>query len=352
MGMEREPPAGMQLAELADLGNLDAVEIRSVVASEERKDGRSIDENVTYDWEVDMSKILCTNLLAQGAFGSVFHGLYKDDDVAVKVCNLPTQLSPQEMESLKLAFKQEIAVWNKLKHPNVVQFIGASLHADNIRAPREGALKAGQPVWAIVTEYMSNGTLKQYLTSKRGPLPLKQALKVALDVARGLEYLHELKIVHRDLKSENILMDHEANAKIADFGVARLEAANPVEMTCETGTVRWMAPEIIDHKPYDRKVDVYSFGIVLWEIVTGDHPFRNLTFVQLAYSVVQKGLRPEIPARVPEKLATIMQNCWHASPEKRPEFKEVVEQLELFQEESKKSSTAKGENPGCACVIS
>jgi serine/threonine protein kinase len=118
-------------------------------------------------------------------------------------------------------------------------------------------------------------------------LPLEKVISIALDIARGLEYIHLQGIVHRDVKSENILFDGEFCAKIVDFGVACEEAyCNLIDD--DPGTYRWMAPEMYKHKPYGRKVDVYSFGLVLWELVTGSLPYEDMTPVQAAFAVVNK----------------------------------------------------------------
>eukprot|EP00475_Leptophrys_vorax_P041281 TRINITY_DN77854_c0_g1_i1.p1 TRINITY_DN77854_c0_g1~~TRINITY_DN77854_c0_g1_i1.p1 ORF type:complete len:292 (+),score=19.79 TRINITY_DN77854_c0_g1_i1:106-876(+) len=256
-------------------------------------------------------------------------------------------MTARDFEGLKSSFLQEINVWHTLSHPNIVQFIGASLDAWNIKAPSDAKPPPGQPLWAIVTEFMSGGTLRNYLV-RRGKLGEKESVKLALHVARGLEYLHAHDVVHRDLKSDNLLMDHKNVVKIADFGVARTEAKNPGDMTCETGTVRWMAPEVIDHKPYTRKVDVYSFGIVLWELVTCELPFKGSTFIQLAYNVVNKNMRPEVPPTCNPELAKLMTECWDADANRRPEFTEVVSRLEKIQEEMGGAGEAEG---GCCTII-
>ncbi|GJP42545.1 hypothetical protein CLOM_g2098 [Closterium sp. NIES-68] len=292
---------------------------------EEKGDGKPA-------WDMDMSKVLCTNQLAAGAFGRVYHGLYGQDDVAVKLISVSPSMPAKELEGIEASILQEISVWHTLSHPNIVQFIGASLDAANIVAPAEAKPPPGTPLWAIVTEYMSGGTLRNYLARRRR-LGEKDVVRIALDVARGLEYLHSHHIVHRDLKSDNILVSYKGNVKIADFGVARTEAKNAGDMTCETGTVRWMAPEVIDHKPYTRKVDVYSYGIVLWELVTCELPFKGLTFIQLAYNVVHKNQRPDIPPSCNPELARLMAECWDRDPAARPEFADIVPRLERIQAE-------------------
>jgi len=210
-------------------------------------------------------------------------------------------------------FQQEVMMLATLKHPNIVRFIGGC------RKPM---------VWCIVTEYAKGGSVRQFLTKRQNrSVPLKLAVKQALDVARGMEYVHGLSLIHRDLKSDNLLISADKSIKIADFGVARIEVQTE-GMTPETGTYRWMAPEMIQHRPYTQKVDVYSFGIVLWELITGMLPFQNMTAVQAAFAVVNKGVRPSIPNDCLPVLSEIMTRCWDGNPDVRPPFTEVVKMLE------------------------
>ncbi|KAJ6829394.1 serine/threonine-protein kinase HT1-like [Iris pallida] len=153
----------------------------------------------------------------------------------------------------------------------------------------------------VVVEYLSGGTLKKHLIKNyRKKLTYSNVIQIALDLSRGLSYLHSKKIVHRDVKTENMLLEHPSRTlKIADFGVARVEAQNPKDMTGETGTLGYMAPEVLDGKPYNRKCDVYSFGICLWEIYCCDMPYADLSFAEVSSAVVRHNLRPEIPRCCP-----------------------------------------------------
>ncbi|XP_010245293.2 PREDICTED: serine/threonine-protein kinase STY46-like [Nelumbo nucifera] len=126
--------------------------------------------------------------------------------------------------------------------------------------------------------------------------------------------------------------------KVADFGVARFQNQGG-EMTAETGTYRWMAPEVINHQPYDQKADVFSFSIVLWELTTGKVPYETMTPLQAALGVRQ-GLRPALPEKTHPKPLDLMQRCWEAVPSKRPSFSEIVAELEEFLQEIQESSSS------------
>jgi serine/threonine protein kinase len=149
------------------------------------------------------------------------------------------------------------------------------------------------PVFCIITEYLAGGSLRSFLHKQNhASLPLPELILIALGVARGMEYIHSQRVVHRDLKPENILLDCGAdpagmNVKIADFGIS-CEEKLCEEVGEDSGTYRWMAPEMVRHQPYCRKVDVYSFGLLLWEMVSGRMPFEEMTPIQAAFAVVDK----------------------------------------------------------------
>jgi len=147
--------------------------------------------------------------------------------------------------------------------------------------------------------------------------------------------------MHRDLKAENIFLSKNFTAKICDFGLARRVPEDASLLTAETGTYRWMAPEIIAHKSYGTEVDVFSFGVMCWEIVTGGRlPYETLNPLQAAVAVVHQGLRPEIPETCSQILCCLMRECWETLPARRPHFSEIVVRLqeqELPKKTSKKS---------------
>ena len=199
------------------------------------------------DFEIDVEHIQILSKIASSTFGHVYKGQYYGQDVAVKIIK-----DVMENPQLHNEFMQEVSIMKKVRHQNVVQFIGAC---------------TVQPSLCILFEYMEGGSVHDYL--RKGPISLLDVLKIALDVARGMDYLHRRHIIHRDLKAANLLINGTGTVKIADFGVARILDGTSCS-TAETGTYRWMAPEVIEHKEYNHKVDVFSFSILLWELLTGE----------------------------------------------------------------------------------
>lgn len=202
-----------------------------------------------------------------------------------------------------------------LRHPNVVMFLGACT-----RNPQ---------TLAIVLEYCSNGTLYSLLQDRKKELTLSEKIDLAIGVAKGMYYLHSnpTPVLHRDLKSLNVLLDKNNTPKIADYGWTRLMAE---KMTGKVGTFQWMAPEVIKCETYTEKADVYSFGIVLWEIYTREPPFNSMTGVQVSVAVAENGLRPTIPSDCPKQLAQLMQICWDVNPNKRLAFSEILAELKIL----------------------
>ena len=144
------------------------------------------------------------------------------------------------------------------------------------------------PVYCVITEYLPEGSLRAYLHRLEcKSLPLDKLIAFALDIARGMEFIHSQGVIHRDLKPENILIDKDFHMKLADFGTACDEAYCD-SLADDPGTYRWMAPEMIKHKPYGKKVDVYSFGLILWELVAGTIPYEDMNPIQAAFAVVNK----------------------------------------------------------------
>lgn len=268
------------------------------------------------EWMVDLSELFLGHKFASGAHSRLYLGKYKDSAVAVKILRKPDD-NEEISRRLERQFRCEVNVLSRVQHRNIIKFVGAC------KKP---------PVCCIITEYLSHGSVRSYLHNQQPfPLSLKLVIGMALDIARGMEYLHSQGVTHRDLKSENLVIADDLCVKVTDFGVACFESEASV-VTDDVGTYRWMAPEMISSKHFSRKADVYSFGIVLWELLTGHVPFEDLSPVQAAFAVVHKHARPSIPVNCPSAVAHLMHQCWSTDPDKRPEFSTVVEVLEEMQE--------------------
>ncbi|XWS22088.1 hypothetical protein CRYUN_Cryun29cG0004300 [Craigia yunnanensis] len=212
---------------------------------------------------------------------------------------------------------------SRVKHENLVKFFGA----------------CKDPLMAIVLELLPGMSLRKYLNSIRPKvLDLHVALNFALDIARAMDCLHANGIIHRDLKPDNLLLTaNQRFVKLADFGLAREESVTEM-MTAETGTYRWMAPELYstvtlrqgEKKHYNNKVDVYSFGIVLWELLTNRMPFEGMSNLQAAYAAAFKQERPSLPEDISPDLAFIIQSCWVEDPNMRPSFSQIIRMLNEF----------------------
>ncbi|CAL5024588.1 unnamed protein product [Urochloa decumbens] len=255
------------------------------------------------DSNVDRSFLQVGEKIASGSSGDLFRGTYHGMDVAIKFLR-----AEHVNDSSKVEFLQEIMILKSVNHDNVVRFYGACTK---------------QRKYVIVTEYMPGGNLYDFLRKQKNTLDLTMVLRIAIGISKGMDYLHQNNIVHRDLKTANLLLgsDH-----IADFGVSR-HPSQEGDMTAETGTYRWMAPEVINHKPYDHRADVFSFAIVLWELVTSKIPYENLTPLQAALGVRQ-GMRLDIPSGLHPPLSKLIQQCWNENPNVRPSFAEITAELE------------------------
>ncbi|GFP98238.1 serine/threonine-protein kinase ht1 [Phtheirospermum japonicum] len=210
-------------------------------------------------------------------------------------------------------------------------------------------LRFENKIGAGSNEFMPGGSVYDFLHKKKGVFKLPAILKAAIDVSKGMSYLHQNNIIHRDLKAANLLMDENEVVKIADFGVSRVQLESGV-MTAETGTYRWMAPEVIEHKPYNHKADVFSFGVVMWELLTGKVPYAHLSPLQAAVGVVQEGLRPTIPMRAHPLVVELLERCWQQEPSLRPDFSEIIDILQymakkVFEEERGSKRRNLGEAP-------
>eukprot|EP01113_Clastostelium_recurvatum_P023171 TRINITY_DN2769_c0_g1_i7.p1 TRINITY_DN2769_c0_g1~~TRINITY_DN2769_c0_g1_i7.p1 ORF type:complete len:485 (-),score=129.90 TRINITY_DN2769_c0_g1_i7:665-2119(-) len=259
-------------------------------------------------WEIDPKDIVPNKnaLLGAGAFGSVYAGTLHGKEVAIK------RLQQQDIEEKVLEeFRKEVMVMVKLRHPHLLLFMGACTSPGNL---------------AMVTELMPRGSVMDML---RGPkkmnLSFKRAMLFALDTAQGMNWLHCMRppILHLDLKTANLLVDANWVVKVADFGLSTVKKASN---TGQAGSPLYMAPEMMLNKSYDEKCDVYSFGIVLWELYVRKEPFEGefTTFPQLAEGVVRQQKRPRLPDNTPPLLRNLIVSCWAPLPKDRPSFSDIL----------------------------
>ncbi|KAG2687615.1 hypothetical protein I3760_09G060100 [Carya illinoinensis] len=296
--------------------------------------GRVNAVETAYEWSVDLSKLFLGLKFAHGAHSRLYHGIYNDEPVAVKIIRVPDDDENGALGArLEKQFNREVTLLSRLYHQNVIKFVAAC------RKP---------PVYCVITEYLSEGSLRAYLHKlEHKSLPLHKLIAIALDIARGMEYIHSNGVIHRDLKPENVLIDQDFRMKIADFGIA-CEEVYCDSLADDPGTYRWMAPEMIKHKSYGRRVDVYSFGLILWEMVAGTIPYEDMNPVQAAFAVVIKNLRPIIPGDCPPAMRALIEQCWSLQPEKRPDFWQIVKVLEQFESSLTRDGTLSlVQNPTC-----
>jgi tRNA A-37 threonylcarbamoyl transferase component Bud32 len=239
-----------------------------------------------------------------GASATVYYGTDKRTGKEVAIKKL--RFSKLAGENLK-TFQREVSVLATASHPCLLGFVGAT----------------DTPPFCIVTEWMAGGTLYQEIHKGNRLNPTKRSIAM-FDIARGMQFLHSHHIVHRDLKSLNVLFDGNGYAHIADFGFART-VGDSQALTDNVGTPYWMAPEILAGAGnYSSKVDVYAFAVVLWEILTGQMPYAGLEPAQIVSQVLMHDTRPRIPDSATPQLRDLIVDCWAREPESRPTFDEIV----------------------------
>ncbi|KAL6077604.1 protein kinase [Balamuthia mandrillaris] len=279
---------------------------------EENEDGgssssSSVDPRSAYktNYEIDPKDLKLDNLIGSGAYGKVYRGKLHGKDVAIK------KLTTKFLDEKALSnFLKEVDILCSLRHPNVILFMGACTTPGNL---------------TIITELMPRGSVSDLLKSKDVNLTFKNKMKLAKDAALGMNALHNKKppILHLDLKSANILVDENWEGKVADFGLSKINL---------TGTNRgllgspvYMSPEMLLNLEYDEKTDIYSFGMVLYEMLSGEEPFKGQfsDMTELINGVVKQNQRPELPP-CPRRLAKLIQSCWDTVPSKRPSFEDML----------------------------
>ncbi|GAQ89818.1 VH1-INTERACTING KINASE-like [Klebsormidium nitens] len=283
---------------------------------------RAYSSDIGPEWELDPAEVDWRKsfLIGKGAFGEIRLASWRGTRVAVK--SLLPSLSHDEQ--VELEFFDELRMLCKLRHPNIVQSLGVVTH---------------QRPLMLLFEYLPKGDLADLL-SRKGALPAATAIRYALDIARGMNYLHLQRpnpVLHRDLKPRNLLLDESGHLKVADFGLSKLLTTDAMheqyKMTGETGTYRYMAPEVFRHETYDKSVDVFSFAVILQEMFEGGPAWRFTAPEEVARQVALRHLRPPFKASTyPLGVKELIQACWASDARLRPTFSVIIERLEEIEE--------------------
>mmetsp|Transcript_7721 Transcript_7721/g.28469 ORF Transcript_7721/g.28469 Transcript_7721/m.28469 type:complete len:518 (-) Transcript_7721:208-1761(-) len=311
--------------------------------------------NVQNDWEIPYDALEIQELIGAGAFGEVYKARWRGTQVAVK------KLSKITEEFLK-DFETEIAIVQKLHHPNVVQYLGFCDHK-------------GEK--SLVSEYLTGGSLADLFSAqkRRGePLALRRVCSLARDAACGLAYLHNRSpqpVIHRDLKPSNLLIDGRSGVlKLVDFGLSKTLSVrhkhaqqtlnDQYELTGETGSYRYMAPEVFRHEKYNQTIDCYAFAMILFQLYHNVTPFATLSPVEAARAAAIRNSRPVMESSAPTWLKDLLTKLWNPIPKDRISFEVVVtilerEQAKLTKETSDPYAAPPGSAgksaPQCQCII-
>jgi len=304
-------------------------------------------------WQLEFRNLKGLEKVADGAFGVVYKGKLWGTAIAAKVLKTPSdgnersgavpqigidhsyEDSSYEGGSLRTQdeewitdLKKEIEILSQLRHPNIVLYIGACTKLPNV---------------CIVMEWCSRGSLFDILHDMSIHIDTGTILSIANGIAQGMNYLHSLasRIVHRDLKSHNVLIDDKFTVKLADFGLShvrqkqnryarsdRKTSEDSGEMGGVFGTPEWMAPEIMEGLPYNQKVDVYSFGIVMCELVSRETPFTGVLStadpIEIIEAVLEDGVIPRVPDWCKGFFSTLIMQCLNRNPSRRPDFNQII----------------------------
>ncbi|KAL3829656.1 hypothetical protein ACJIZ3_018458 [Penstemon smallii] len=310
---------------LSDARSFDHQDICKILESHGGIDPMGLDSQASCceidSTEVDMNE---ATLIGEGAYGEIYLVKWRGTEVAAKTI----RSSIASNKIVKDNFLKELALWQKLRHPNIVQFLGVLKQTDRL---------------IFLTEYLRNGSLYDILR-KKGRLDSLTAVAYALDIARGMNYLHQHKphaIIHRDLTPRNVLQNEAGRLKVTDFGLSKITQGKDVgyKMTGGTGSYRYMAPEVYRRESYGKSVDVFSFALIVHEVNLGHIMFqggpsnRGEDPEKLADKRAYEDSRPYLPSIVyPEPIKKLLQDCWHKNPDRRPTFEEIILYLENIQD--------------------
>ncbi|XP_072408561.1 serine/threonine-protein kinase B-raf isoform X2 [Chiloscyllium punctatum] len=269
------------------------------------------------DWEISEGQITLGQRIGSGSFGTVYKGKWHGD-VAVKMLNV-TAPTPQQLQ----AFKNEVGVLRKTRHVNILLFMGYTT----------------KPQLAIVTQWCEGSSLYHHLHIIETKFEMIKLIDIARQTAQGMDYLHAKSIIHRDLKSNNIFLHEDLTVKIGDFGLATVKSrwSGSHQFEQLSGSILWMAPEVIrmqDKNPYSFQSDVYAFGVVLYELMSGQLPYSNINNRDQIIFMVGRGyLTPDLSKvrnNCPKAMKRLMADCLKKKRDERPLFPQILASIELL----------------------
>ncbi|KAF9158191.1 hypothetical protein DFQ26_007891 [Actinomortierella ambigua] len=243
--------------------------------------------------------------IGAGAYGSVYNAYWEGRKVAIKQFAMTRADANRES-----AIQQEVQLLDSLRDKHIIQFYGTTEH--------EGRL-------VLVMEYAEGGSLEAAIQHRRLDWPTKT--RIAQEVVRGLNYIHHKNVLHRDLKSMNVLLTRHMEVKLCDFGLATVKVRSASRSTSSSkGTLRWMAPELFAARPkYSTKSDMFALGVVMWELAANcTTPFQEQLDNFMVVNLVKNGEREELPDDTPPDYRRWVERCWDQDPTKRPEASEMV----------------------------
>jgi len=248
--------------------------------------------------------------IGRGSFADVFKAKWRHTDVAVKKL-----VNTHKKEAVD-DFTNETKLMLTFRHPNIVTFMGTCVSSDAL---------------CLVTEFLERGTLYEVLHNPAFNPDHEDIRRFCLDCCRGMAYLHGSSVIHRDLKSKNLLIDRDWNLKVSDFGLAKLVGDNEAHTFTVCGTIAWTAPEVLRNTHYSFEADIYSFGIILYEMLTREEPYKEIPSLNVVVQVAMQGLRPSLPQSIAEAVPLfedIMKRCWQETPLNRPQFGTLSEEFD------------------------
>ena len=282
-----------------------------------------------FDTEYDMSYFQDVSLIGEGSNSNIFTASFNGKRVVIKM--LKKEVMSNEIAILE--YEAEASLLSRVSHPNIIKLLG----------------RGSSPRKFLMLEWLSGGTLTSKLnllqSSHGSNRPYFRKPTYTYDVllqhmkavAEALVYLHSrcapgISVIHRDIKPDNVGFASDGSLKLFDFGLCTCvrrtkNISEAYEMTGNTGSLRYMAPEAALSKPYNEKVDVYSFGIMAWQMATDRVPFKGLTRAQFMQEVVNGKQRPRLDGNWPPSFRTLLESCWHDDFRKRPSFAFILDDL-------------------------